>query len=187
MREHEIRRAVISSVRSAHPDEAETLIVEEMGVCFGSARIDVVVVNGLISGFEIKSASDTLTRLPSQVAAYGRVLDNATLVCAARHHVKAEGLLPPWWGIVVADRGVLEWLRPSDDNPDVDIVAVLQLLWRAELLALARSLQVRGASRLTRAQLIDVVFAMMPSNEVRSVVRHALKTREGWRSRPSRQ
>jgi len=37
---------------------------------FGASRIDRAVVNGSVHGYEIKSETDDLTRLPAQARAY---------------------------------------------------------------------------------------------------------------------
>ncbi|WP_197480754.1 sce7726 family protein [Rhodococcus sp. EPR-157] len=64
--------------------------------------MDVAVVNGALSGFELKSARDTLRRLPKQIEIYSRVLDHAVLVVADNHLDSAMSLVPDWWGVVSA-------------------------------------------------------------------------------------
>ena len=66
MRDCDIRKALRKRLEEAHKGESGTRIVEEFGLCQGRARIDVAVFNGFINGFEIKSARDTLKRLPGQ-------------------------------------------------------------------------------------------------------------------------
>jgi hypothetical protein len=85
MREAEIRVEIVCGLRRLHPDPTETLILQELGVCYGEARVDLAAVNGQLVGFEIKSSSDTLVRLPKRVALYSRVMDEMTLFCDRRH------------------------------------------------------------------------------------------------------
>ena len=68
-----------------HKGDAETVIVEELGIQHGLSRIDLAVVNGELHGFELKRDRDTLARLPEQTETYGRVLDRVTLVIGERH------------------------------------------------------------------------------------------------------
>ena len=66
-------------------NDPQTLIVEELGIRQGAARVDVAVVNGSLHGYEIKSARDTLERLPKQSELYSSVFDTITLVTAENH------------------------------------------------------------------------------------------------------
>jgi hypothetical protein len=65
-----------------YTDKQHDLIVEEFGC--NSARTDIAVINGSLHAFEIKSDSDSLDRLPSQIEAYQGVFEYITLVCGSR-------------------------------------------------------------------------------------------------------
>ena len=73
--------------------------MDEFAILEGSGRIDVAVVNSKLHGYEIKSAVDTLERLPSQQESYSKVFDRITLVADERHIPEAVKILPPWWGL----------------------------------------------------------------------------------------
>jgi hypothetical protein len=60
MRDRDVRAALLRRLSSDYADDADTRIVEEMGVWSGSVRIDVAVINGELSGYELKSDRDTL-------------------------------------------------------------------------------------------------------------------------------
>src|SRR5262245_39425246 len=102
MRDADVRRAVKAWLVSQHGHERDARLVEEMGIWSGSVRIDIALINGSLSGYELKSDSDTLERLPRQLAIYGRVFDYLHLVVGKRHADKARALLPDWWGVKVA-------------------------------------------------------------------------------------
>ncbi len=65
-----LRRALPSDL--APYLDADTLVVDELDLC-GLTRVDVAVVNGHLSGFEIKGSTDSLRRLPGQVTVYSQV------------------------------------------------------------------------------------------------------------------
>src|SRR5258705_11381859 len=100
MRDQDIRSALHFDILKLPCHDEETLVIDELGLCEGDARIDIAVVNGTLSGYEIKSSADTLQRLPHQVAVYGRLFDQVTLVSSESHIEKAQGMIPPWWGII---------------------------------------------------------------------------------------
>ena len=95
----DVREALHAKVLLAHRDDPHTLVVDELGLCEGEARVDIAVVNGFIHGFEIKSERDTLERLPHQVEVYSLVLDRVTLVVAENHAAHAMEVIPDWWGV----------------------------------------------------------------------------------------
>jgi hypothetical protein len=68
-----------------------------MGIWSGSVRIDVAVINGELTGYELKSDRDTLERLPLQAELYSRVFDRLILVVGKRHAKKAIEHIPEWW------------------------------------------------------------------------------------------
>lgn len=189
MRDGDVRRALHDQLERDHSGEPDTLFVDELSVC-GMARVDVAVVNGALSAYELKSASDRLTRLPTQVEWYSKVVDHATLVVADRHIDRAAPLLPPWWGVIVAtgDRDVtLEWHQQARQNPEIDPSALVRLLWRSEALATLESLGVASGLRSKpKSTLWEAVAAALPIDDLRFVVRRALKDREGWRPGPER-
>src|SRR5690348_12382197 len=103
MRDGDVRKALHVQLQSEHIAElGQTLFVDELGLC-GQVRVDVAVVNGALSGYELKSENDTLRRLPTQVEVYSRVLDFATLVVAKKHAGHARAGLPSWWGLIEAE------------------------------------------------------------------------------------
>ncbi|NVJ06384.1 sce7726 family protein [Myxococcus sp. AM001] len=106
-------------------------------------RVDVVVIDDEMHGYELKSERDTLTRLPRQVAAYGAALDRATLVVAEGHLAKASALVPEWWGLSIAhsvggSAVRVDAHRFAARNPEQQMCSVARLLWRPDALKLLR-------------------------------------------------
>lgn len=188
-RDSDVRAALRKNVISDHIANPGTLVVEELGLNRGSCRVDVAVVNGLLHGYEIKSDSDTLARLPSQVVSYSAVLDKATLVVGASHVARAIPLIPEWWGVRVVTTGargalVIEPLRPARMNSGIESAALALLLWRDELVAALASLEIEKKKlRAPRAQLAQTLADVMPLKELRPLVREQVKRRTGWRCR----
>jgi hypothetical protein len=187
MRDLDVRRALHQLlIREHSPELDSTLFVDELGLC-GEARVDVAVVNSFLSGYEIKSASDNLRRLPTQVEVYSRVLDYSTLVVAEKHLDHALPLLPNWWGCSVARwDGTLthiDELRPATFNPLIDPYSIAQLLWWDEAFGALESLDVaKGMRSKSRKKLWEKLVEITDLSELRSLVRERLKARTGWRS-----
>lgn len=187
MRDRDVRRALFQKVLCDHAGQADTRVLNELGLKHGAGRVDVAVVNGHLHGFEIKSDADTLERLPGQIEIYNAVLDKVTLVCGERHAEKARRLIPEWWGVKVAVQGPrqavhFETVETARVNRDVDPVAVAQLLWRDEVIEILSDMGLPGMMlRKPRAALYRDLASFMELDDLRRTVRQRLKSRENWR------
>lgn len=187
LRDVDIRRALHGRLRAEHASEPDTLVLDELGLCQGAARVDLVVVNGTLNGFEIKSEADRLHRLAGQRRVYGAVLDTVTLVTCAKHLPSARRAVPRWWGLEharVGDRGVeLVQVRVAQPNPRVDLHALARLLWRDEALVLLTDHGLEGGLRSKpRSVLWRALADGLDRDALSDGVRAALKDRPGWRS-----
>lgn len=191
MRDRDVRIALRRHLDVEHAGDTSTRIIEELGLC-EEARVDFAVVNGSLTGFELKSERDTLARLPRQAATYSRVFDYVHLVAAAKHVEHACEVIPSWWGIIVAspdpECGLsLSVQRRANENPTVDPAAVVQLLWRNEALEILERL---GADQGIRSKPRETVWRRLTETvslaTLRCEVRGVLKARRGWRESQGR-
>jgi hypothetical protein len=185
MLDADVRAAVRQMLANEHAHDQNTKIVEEMGIWSGSVRIDVAVINGQLTGYELKSDRDTLDRLPAQAELYSRVFDKVCLVVGTRHAGKARRIVPRWWGVIVAttSRGSvrLEHAREAKPNPRLDPLLVAKLLWRDEALAALERFDLAAGWRSKSATLLHQRLATeLPASDLSEVVRAALKRRDGW-------
>lgn len=187
LRDRDVRSALLAQVLAEHERDPATLVVQEFGIDHGACRVDVCVINGSFHGYELKSESDTLVRLPNQIARYGRCLDLSTIVTAPSHLRGVEALIPEWWGIKLvepfADGEVrISTARMARRNPAPSPIHIAGLLWRDEAALLLTSLGapmsvLRGNRRQLYAQLAENV----PLPTLRKFVREMVKSRGTWR------
>lgn len=186
MRDKDVRSALHKRLLVDHATDLDsTLFVDELSLC-GEVRVDVAVVNASLSGFELKSASDTLRRLPAQVEVYSRVLDYCTIVVAENHLDRAMSVLPAWWGcIVVRWDGIeasLDELAVPALNSSIDGYSLAQLLWRDEAIEVLEELDaVRGYRTKPRKLLWQRLAQVAEIDILRPLVRNRLKARQSWR------
>ncbi len=160
------------------------ILLDEFGLCQGTARVDVAVINGSIHGYEIKSEHDTLQRVDSQLAVYTKTLDYLTFVTNEKHLAHLDASIPAWCGLFVIDKdGILRIERESQKNADIDPHSLVQLLWRDEAIAILRQLGFhKGMHRVKSALWHDIAEAV-PVDELNEIVRDTLKTRDAtWRT-----
>jgi hypothetical protein len=173
MRDHDVRVALRQHLELEHAGDNSTRIVEELGLC-EEARVDLAVINGSLSGFELKSERDTLARLPRQALTYSRVFDYVHLVVAENHLDRALGLIPEWWGVVIAEQLGCTALslrshRAATENPAIDPTAIVQLLWRDEALEILTRV---GADSGVRSKPRELIWARLVQSVTVSVLRH---------------
>jgi hypothetical protein len=185
MRDTEIRNALENVLLLRHSGDPKTRIRHEFGVCQGTRRVDVAVINGHLDGWEIKSDNDTLRRLEGQAQVYSQVLDRAWLVCTDRHLERAVEVLPDWWGVVVAtgtsESVRLRRVRRPRMSPALDAMSTAQLLWRDEAMRVLRARDLaHGLSGKARWYVWERLVESMTLTDLRRTVRDALRARPAW-------
>lgn len=111
-------------------------VMEELVI--GKSRADVAaVLPEKLIGFELKSDSDTYTRLKTQVKDYDKYFDYNCLVVGRVHKKHASEHVPEYWGIICvskSDGGCdIEVIREPKPNPKLKIRWQFDLLWRREM------------------------------------------------------
>lgn len=168
--------------------EGEVLI-EELGVEHGAARVDVALVSNRLVGFEIKSDFDTLDRLARQMHTYHRVFDSLTLVTTMSYLHQVEALLPKWWGILIAvpeNNSQVRFIeqRPAKVHDRQDPASLAAMLWRDEAYGflVAKSGPVVKA-RAARHAIYEAIAEVVPLEQIRAEVTSALLARSSLRPR----
>lgn len=187
IRDIDIRKKLHDDFSLEFANDPDTLILDEFSLLQGETRVDIVVVNGQIHGYEIKSDKDTLKRLPKQVALYSKVLDTVTVITGERYAEKVLKIIPEWWGMKVARASKnlirLENIRMPQNNPEIDPYSLVQLLWREEALDLLRKYGLeRGFLSKSRRVIWTKLAQSIPLEELKYHVRLYLKSRKNWRS-----
>ena len=187
MRDRDVRQALRSKLEKEHAAERGTRIIDELGLCQGLARVDMAVINGSLTGYEIKSERDTLRRLDHQIEFYNRALDVVQIVVAESHLEPVMEKVPLWWGVQCARESrhgvVIKEVRPPKRNQGCDPATIVQLLWRHEALQLLRERGVaRGLESKPRRVLWKALTEHFTRDEVSEEVRRCLKERLSWRS-----
>ncbi|MFK8251970.1 sce7726 family protein [Ancylobacter terrae] len=85
LREPHIKAAVIDALFKEGFVDDDAVLISELPVAGWSRRADLVLANGRLIAFEIKSQADSLQRLEAQVKAYQGVMEGVTVVADPRH------------------------------------------------------------------------------------------------------
>ena len=189
MLDKDVRQAVKDKILKAHINDPSTLVIDELGLDHGRNRVDIAVINGELHGYELKSDSDNLLRLPQQSMTYSSIMDKVTLVVGEKHAQEAINIIPDWWGIKIATmnhRGIVNIVtyRRNKKNKDIDPFELSKLIWKEEALALlAIKIKVDWRIRkLTRKDIYKLIVDTFSLNEIRDNTRAILKSRVNWRS-----
>lgn len=191
-RDYDIRKALHAKKFSRHQASDDVLVVDELGLAHAKSRIDVAVINGCVHGYEIKSALDTLTRLPDQIATYQDTLERLTIVCDTRHVRGVIRLTPSWCGVTEARLGArggvhFDTVRRPGKNPDVKPTMLAHLLWHGEAVSLLSRFDIPARDlRQPRKQLYAMIAELMTPKEITKSIREFMLERQTWRYHPAR-
>ncbi|WEV52533.1 sce7726 family protein [Bifidobacterium sp. ESL0704] len=165
---------------------ADAKILNELDIC-GEVRADIAVINGHLTGYELKSESDNLDRLPKQIKYYSKVMDYCNLVVAPNHLEQSLQILPDFWGIYVAKTSqkgnvYLRKYRSAHTNKTrIDPSSVVQFLWKDEALDVLRDYGLgKGLYDKQRSDIWDRVVQNFTLSQIRLIVRCKLKDRQNW-------
>lgn len=186
LRDNDIRQVLLSELYSRYSNEIETKIINEMGVLHGQSRVDVAVINGILHGYEIKSESDNLLRLPNQVKDYSKVFDRMTIVVQRNYLDQVREIIPKWWGIILVTKYKseinLREIRKGRLNSALDPIALSHLLWREEALDILKEKSLhKGYLSKPRNVLYQKICDSLSIDEIKFMVNRQLKERVGWR------
>lgn len=181
-----IRSFLIDRIASANKSIG-TVIIEELDLCLGEARIDLAIVNGKTIGIEIKSDHDTLVRLPKQIEVYSKVFDRVEIVSGSKLLNPILSSVPDWWGVAtvtISNQGTLRYqrLRHCRKNSHKDPYSNAQLLWKSEMLDLLKKKSLDGKFKNKSKDILwNALVDFFPKTEVFNYVNVCLKSRREWR------
>lgn len=149
----------------------------------GRARADAVMVTeSALCGIEIKSDADTYARLPGQVREYDKYFDFNFAVVGLSHVSHIEEHLPPYWGVITAERieNGLDFyiMRRPSRNPHREMARKVSLLWRPEMeniLVRTHRPSFRGYSK---ARVISRLKELFTEQELDRLISDALFERD---------
>jgi len=178
----EIFRALVPEALSVAGSGPRRLIAE-LTVPVSHERADLAMVTDQIWCYEIKSARDTLRRLPRQIAAFQRVAHRCVAVVATKHLDAAEAQLPRHWGVVEADGRELLWHRQASRNDQVELKSLLRLLWRQEAARALEELDGVPREGRRRQSLLGELWRTLDSAAIDDCVCRALLARSPYEGR----
>lgn len=182
MRDIDIRNILKETILSKYYEDSGCKVVEELEIPAAKARIDMAVINGHMHGFEIKSARDTLKRIPSQLDAYSKVFDFLSIVTEEKYRKKLIDILPTWVGVYTCqENGTIDEIRASSMNLSKQSFYIAKLLWRNELLELLSSNNFKYRKSDRNWLLCELIAKNLPLETLSQVVRTNLKNRISWK------
>lgn len=118
--EEGLKCRLLARFRQERTVTASSVIASEFVLGQTGCRSDLAISNGSFIGVEVKSARDSLARLPDQIRAYRKFFDAVILLCDEVHLSRAEILCPEGVGIYVWRNGELSIYREAATNHDID-------------------------------------------------------------------
>lgn len=174
--EAHVKAAVIDRLLTGSHVDDDAVLISEMTVANWSRRADVVLANGKLWAFEIKSDADSLARLPGQITAFCTYFEKFTVVAAERFEATILAMIPEGVGvwIVNAEGTVKQKIAPR--QAQLSKAAYISLMTATELRRLLTANGFRAAKEAHRVDL-ERTAAGLPTSDLASAARDAVKRR----------
>ena len=166
----------------AHFDKQGAPWVDE--ITLGKRRVDMVaLVDGVLTGIEIKSGADDLERLKGQLKAYRSRFRQLIVVIEEAHLESVVAAIPRWCGIWIAEEapgGVYlktrgRGCRKPQPNKRGKVLMLARVLRKEEL---CTALGLVDDESLRRGELAERLVATLSVEEVEACVVEALRQRK---------
>ncbi|MBR8379020.1 sce7726 family protein [Burkholderia cenocepacia] len=174
LNEGRIRKLLSKHLRDAGLAKDAALISELCIADFGR-RADLVLANGKLSAFEIKSDIDDLSRLDGQIDTFVKYFESVTIVCAPRHTAKVLTRVPSTVGVWEVTNAALVEVQHAGINEITDKTVWLSYLPVTELRAVLKQHAIRPIG--LRPELVEQAQRISVS-DLRSYVLNYFKRRK---------
>lgn len=174
--ETRLKAAVIDRLLGAGHVDADSVLISEMTVANWTRRADIVLANGKLWAFEIKSEVDRLVRLPGQLAAFSAHFEKLVVVVAARFEERAKAMMPDGVGLWVEEEPGQLKQRVAPKVLTLKMDASLSLMTAAELRRFAACNGVKQIKDAPRAALEEIARGF-PVSDIANAARNAVKCR----------
>ncbi len=172
--ENRLKTAIIDRLYASNHVTDDAVLVSEMVVENWARRADIVLANGRLWGFEIKSEQDSLSRLPGQIETFSRSFEKLTIVTVVKFEKAVRELLPEGVGLWVEmmDGSLKERVRAK--TCELTKAAAIQHMTATELRKLLACNGVTGLGALSRGQLEQTACGL-PLSDLAAAARDAVK------------
>lgn len=145
----------------------------------GGSRADIVmVVSNAVFGIEIKSDSDSYTRLSTQIPDYDRYFDFNIIVVGSTHALHVEEHVPDYWGIISVEETPMGcdfyYFRQPQANPKMLMKHKMELLWRYELAQIqewnSMAVYKQKSKAFVRDKIIETVSAELLQKQISDIL-----------------
>ncbi|WP_168189770.1 sce7726 family protein [Herbaspirillum sp. VT-16-41] len=162
LNEQDIKAAVIDKL-FAKLQRHDAVLINEMSVGNAERRADIVIANGHLEAFEIKSDLDSLKRLDGQLAVYLKRFDKVTLVLSSKFIDYALENTPSQVGIWEAeelrsDSVQLKIRRPGKIKEISDKKLLCDFLLKSELTLLLKNKVEFNLGSYSRSELTTLAL-----------------------------
>ncbi|HAO09378.1 sce7726 family protein [Chryseobacterium sp. APV1] len=177
-----IRKLLKEKELVSYINDNKSKVVDELNLPVAKARIDIAVINGAFHGYEIKSASDTLQRLPSQIEAYTKVFDYLSIVTEKKYSKKILEFIPKFIGLIECCENDITIIRKPKLNKNKDGFFIAKLLWRNEIIDILTEYQIPFKKKDRNWILCEILSSNLDIKILSNNVREKLKNRVEWKN-----
>jgi hypothetical protein len=180
--EYIYKNELVRRVFLARHNPDVSTVLTEVPVAAWAGRVDLIVVNGTTTAYEVKTDFDDLDRLERQTAISLRLFDRVCVVCSESWGQRVENETDDRVGVLVLQDGgsIATRRRPADNANNVSAEAVFDCLRTAEYTeALERYVGHLPSDlrSVDRYEFCKPLFSSLPARTAHQILHRALRAR----------
>lgn len=178
LKPNEICQSLTSWAQSYLSQDSTDTFISELCFVERTRRADLVLANGSLSAFEIKSEKDSLLRWQGQQLDYLTCFEKVWL-CVHTKHIKSALLQThDDVGLLVIDNlSNISMIRQAKDNYNVKAYNLTGFLWRTDLDQLAKQNEIKIKSKMRIKEVRNIITNELPIKDIKVFTLKTLKTR----------
>lgn len=179
MEEYPAKKLTVMALHWLRERYPNALLTTELAVAkYGEASLDAAaIMPDQIVGVEVKGDGDSPSRLERQGFSYSRSATRMLLLPAPSIHGRIVKRRPKGWGLLMPDGNALNCRLEAKDKLPNAPAALLDILWKEELLVVAKTLNINAKRRETCCRIANNVAELAPLGKIRSAVCEILYNR----------
>ncbi|MDH1571574.1 sce7726 family protein [Pseudomonas sp. GD03746] len=154
--------------------EGTEVVFFEYPFHFGRRRADIISAeDGMIIGYEIKSAYDRIDRLSEQLRSYEQLFDYVYVVCDAKHLSAIRKIAPERVGIYLCSSSGMKRLRKAKQIRNQNTIVTLDAM---PIEALRKEFKIVKKSKL---ETCEAISRMNKREEIKTIFRRHIIQKYG--------
>lgn len=178
MLEHDIKIKLVDYlIERVCNTQRQAIIAAEVPFLSGKRWADILLIHPkYLHAFEIKSDSDTLSRLPGQIKDINQTFERSSIVVSKKYFEKVLSYSPESTGIILfdGDKRTIKIVRKALPRKNIKKSNLVQFIWRAEAALLIKKMGINAPANIDSASARRLLLKKSSFENINRFARESL-------------